>query len=400
MRRKRLFGLILCLGFILVLLIGIHDALKPQQKPMKNDMADMLGESAWKKREIRLVSEENTSVEQSTVKPTFSMSRNGRPLLDFNRGLEKLETPWSITPAHQEAKRRGAMGKLTFRIIDLNGLPVADADVKGGFYVGDEKGVAFSTRTDMEGLASIEGVCVGDVNVRIEKEGYYRSRFVYWFPQRGYDCVKNGRWLPWNPTIEVELKRIVNPIPMYVKPYEKIIAPPETDNQVGFDFQKGDWVQPYGSGVVTDLLMQYEYRAGDIPPLYYFASVSFVFTNRYDGAYVLKKDEFSSFRSVYHADTNAVYLNSFTFCYDRLSGEKITETKLPESAYLILRTRSKTDKEGSLLSANYAKIYGPISAGRGGIFMVYYFNPNENDPNLEVDTTRNLLPPHRLGFLP
>ena len=89
----------------------------------------------------------------------------------------------------------------------------------------------------------------------------------------------------------------------------------------------------------------------------------------------MKKDASSSFKSMYQADTNAVYHQDFAFVYDRLSGAIKENSKFPESDYLVLRTRSKTDDDGNLISANYAKIYGPISAGGGGIYMGFYFNP-------------------------
>jgi hypothetical protein len=125
-----------------------------------------------------------------------------------------------------------------------------------------------------------------------------------------------------------------------------------------------------------------------------------MFTNKHDGAYAMTKDSSSAFQSDYHADTNAVYSKEMAYIYDRLTGVVRESSKFPESGYLVLRVRSKTDRAGNLISAHYAKMYGPIAAGAGGIYMGYYFNHNENDPNLEADTTRNLLNPVDLGFDP
>jgi len=72
---------------------------------------------------------------------------------------------------------------------------------------------------------------------------------------------------------------------------------------------------------------------------------------------------------------------------------------------LILRTRTRLDKEGRLVGAYYGKIYGPLRFGfsfdaPGEMKILHYLNPNENDPNLEADTSRNLLNPKDLGFAP
>jgi hypothetical protein len=46
------------------------------------------------------------------------------------------------------------------------------------------------------------------------KPGFYKSNVTYWFFKNYFDCVKDGRWIPWNPTVEVVLKEIRNPIKM------------------------------------------------------------------------------------------------------------------------------------------------------------------------------------------
>ena len=60
--------------------------------------------------------------------------------------------------------------------------------------------------------------------------------------------------------------------------------------------------------------------------------------------------------------------------------------------YLILRTRTKVDSDGNLISAHYSKVYGPIYVEGIFYFRSYAFNPNENDTNLESDPERNLVP--------
>ena len=56
----------------------------------------------------------------------------------------------------------------------------------------------------------------------------------------------------WNPTQVVVLKRILKPIPMYVKAVN--CAMPVFDQPAGYDLMAGDWVGPYGKGINTDII--------------------------------------------------------------------------------------------------------------------------------------------------
>ena len=71
-----------------------------------------------------------------------------------------------------------------------------------------------------------------------------------------------------------------------------------------------------------------------------------------------------------------------------------------DDEYIVIRTRTKCDDNGRVVSAHYAKIYGPI--GFGGEFTCtgLYFNPNDNDTNLEADTKINLMSGGGRGFAP
>jgi len=52
------------------------------------------------------------------------------------------------------------------------------------------------------------------------------------------------------------------------------------------------------------------------------------------------------------------------------------------------------DKDGKIISANYAKVMGDfrLDARHGGVGFTYYFNPTPNDRNLEFDPKQNLFP--------
>jgi hypothetical protein len=49
--------------------------------------------------------------------------------------------------------------------------------------------------------------------------------------------VRSERWEPWNPTIDVVLKPVLNPIPMYARKVgePQAIRIPEDGKPIGFD---------------------------------------------------------------------------------------------------------------------------------------------------------------------
>ncbi len=170
----------------------------------------------------------------------------------------------------------------------------------------------------------------------------------------------------------------------YLKGFEEIKSP------MGFDLKAGDFVVPYGAGITTDFVLDFHEETTSF--WRYRAVLRMSLTNSLDGAYILTKDSYSAFPSVYAADTNAIYKKEFVFEYDHLDSKKQgwKESCLTEDQYLVLRTRTKTDENGRLKEAYYSKIYGPLSFICKGIGIFSYLNPEVNNPNLESDN--ELLP--------
>ena len=130
--------------------------------------------------------------------------------------------------------------KITIRVIDETGEPVQGANTHVGFF--DEK--KHRGLTDTNGLFSASGnPPYHEISYGVRKEGYYQHWDEYAFSWT-YD--PKDKCEPWNPTIDVEFKEIKNPISMYVKKLE--IEIPVEGKPVGFDLEKGDWVNPYGGG--------------------------------------------------------------------------------------------------------------------------------------------------------
>ena len=104
-------------------------------------------------------------------------------------------------------------------------------------------------------------------------------------------------------------------------------------------------------------------------------------------------------KSVYYADTNAIYQSSFKFIHEKhpvmtqtqffkyVSGTQKIDTRLDDNSYIVFRTRTKVDENGKLVSSHYGKIYG-LWQFYGGIRAAnVQFNPTPNDPNLEDEET-------------
>ena len=191
-------------------------------------------------------------------------------------------------------------------------------------------------------------------------------------------------------TFRIVLRRTINPIPMYSYSGWPDVKIPSARGRFGFDMIERDWVTPHGNGRVTDFFIEYEsLKSGD--DVLYSATLSF--PNAQDGAYKKKKDLSYSFKSVYHADKSACYQDHVKLYSFKKSGNNYSVDRfVTKEDYLILRTRTKVDSDGNLISAHYSKVYGPIYVEGIFYFRSYAFNPNENDTNLESDPERNLVP--------
>ena len=302
------------------------------------------------------------------------------------------------------AKRYGANARIVLRCVDQDGNATTNANVSSALYPDGsfENAIVNNGTTDTNGCFVMEGKTNGEFSYSFDKRGYYKTREDKYLFKDTAVFVSNGRWQPYGATNTVVLKRIVNPVAMYIASSPSVldITMPVREVSVGFDLEKCDWISPYGNGVNADVQFKHEFRQGkeflDIKSI-----LAISFTNAFSGAYVMEKDSFSAFPTVYEVNTNANFSTEHRFVYDRRPEKVLENSFLPSSKYLVFRCRTKVDKDGNLISSRYGKIYGDIDINRKGrIRITYYLNPNENDTNLEADTTKNLLPPHRLGFSP
>lgn len=286
------------------------------------------------------------------------------------------------------ARNNGAEFDVMFKVVDDEGSPVANARCGGWAYMehAHGHGCGYAVFTDTNGNARVTGKCSEWFSVVVRKDGYYKTSFDVKYPIENVNPpIVDGKWQPYGETRTVVLKRILRPHEMY-----NLDSPPQRkisiyDKWLGFDLEKGDFLPPMGNGVESDMLVRF-HLAGEMPHDWS-KTMDVSFTNYpYAGAYLVKKDVWSDMKSVYSADTNALYLTDFSFRYawEKGSRRPIVE-KLMDDEYLVFRTRTKVDHEGRLISARYGKLYGPWrfeDAGGSQIYQVF-LNKADNDVNLE-----------------
>ncbi len=313
----------------------------------------------------------------------------------------------------KERKERGtynavARAKVVLQCLDQDGQTVSNATVSSGVTLdgNPETSTPIKGVTDEDGCFVVEGRSNGEVGYLCSKEGYYDTWEVKRLANFPEVYVSDGCWQPYGMTNTVVLKRMINPVAMYaVGRGSKYALIPKVGEPLGFDLMAGDWVAPHGKGKTRDFDVTY-IRDGE--------GVNFTnqelilsFRDSFTGFYKVPSNTYSKFESPYRADTNAVYKQEIRFSFKRPpsgTGGYI-DGQLKADECVILRTRPRFDEHGNLIGIYYGKIYGPFRFGvsydaPGSMRIFHYLNPNENDPNLEADTTKNLLNPRDLNFSP
>ena len=274
--------------------------------------------------------------------------------------------------------------KLTVKVVDEEGAPLSNALVRIGFFEGKmNTGV-----TDSNGLFGAEGNSKeGDANYYAEKEGYYSSRYDYRYsgnisPRGGF--YLSNKWQPWAPTNVVILKPIKNPVPMYVKRVETHLQEPE--KAIGYDLTVGDWIAPYGKGVVADMLLEINRRVTNWKD--YESKLKVTFSNPGDGLYrlgVLPTLEGSMLKSPHEAPETG-YQNEIIWRKDRIpakdeSGRDEQIKEASEYGACIFRVRTVIDEQGKVTKAMYGKIlpcleFDPRESSGAFLRFTYYLNPS------------------------
>ena len=286
------------------------------------------------------------------------------------------------------ARRYGAEVKECLRIVDQNGIPVVGAKVWGGLQHGDGYGdfTPINGMTDTNGEYVIQGKCTTRIRCDITMDGYYRSEFL--LDNYGYrHTLLDGKWIPYGEKHVVILKKIRSPCKLIAFPDSlRWCRIPVFGKWIGFDFECGEWITPYGKGRHADVLLRFASMKTSLHDYKYVLDVSFT-NNPYAGAYIMESDKTSDLTTTYDADSNATYKTTFSFVLEQIPGECRHWDFLDTDSYLVFRTRTRVDKDNNLIGAHYGNIHGPWRSGAE--FMILSggcFNPIENDVNIEDGT--------------
>jgi hypothetical protein len=269
------------------------------------------------------------------------------------------------------------------KVVDDDGKPVAEADAWVVYMLPPRPG---QTSYDKLGSAKIEGLTdtngvfsashssssqslAWGLGIHVQKTGYYPTYLNYqlYLPDQ-FDAQKV--YANHNPTLEMVLKKIGKPIPMYAKNIESLRVP-ELNKAIGYDLMIGDWVGPYGKGINAELFFTEKHTD---PQSGYILSMSF--PNPGDGIQeftVPDAEKGSGLRSAHAAPVDGYQ-----------SEVAQTEMTNPKRNFYF-RVRTKLDENGNVVSARYGKIYGDLAQ------FTYYLNPTINDRNVEFDPKQNLL---------
>lgn len=284
-----------------------------------------------------------------------------------------------------DAVLHGADACLEILVHDECGAPVPNARVEYAFWLVDRRRTfSVSDKTDSRGLCVAKGKCSADVHVSVSCDGYYESRierYMKTFAQG--QAVADGKWQPYGARLPILLRKKVNPVPLE-RHYIHWMAIAATNVWMGFDMAKESFVKPYGNGTVSDFEVRFDWD-GEVRRKYNGSSLFIRFLPP-SGGYWFKKVGESAFKGPFAADTNAVYLSSFSFREAKVGGIW-REQLFPTENELVVRTRCETDEKGNLKNAFYGKIsvlrFGWGDNGRGDFRISYLRNPKVNDSNLE-----------------
>lgn len=290
--------------------------------------------------------------------------------------------------------------QVTMQVVDDEGRPVEGALAKVA-YERPPRGASSvriesaSGSTDAAGRVVLQGkTALPGISYGVEKVGHYQVRGPrYHFKEKTW-----RQWQPWNPTIEVVLKRIKNPVPMYARKVETKV--PEFDQPIGFDLVLSDWVAPYGKGQEADFifLVQREVKSDRE----YDGSLTVRFAREGDGLLPWEnhRPEATGLRMPYQAPEEG-YLSEITWRENRgknTAGDEMVFSSVSKTMNYFIRVRTKHDAQGRLTSAHYGKIHGDIrwfigtQVSKSGLAFTYYLNP-DGTRNVEYDPQRNLLRP-------
>ncbi len=305
--------------------------------------------------------------------------------------------------------------EVTVKVQDEASRPLSDVSVEALYAPLNDPRYASQQvregRTDKHGCFTYEIARERQmVRLTAEKPGYCRADADHRHDLGG---------IPPKPTHEITLPKDVSGIPLFYKDVHLSLGQGTfaTKAWVGFDFQVGEAVAPWGAGKIADIRIRNDgerigwahdeaqierYRCDDIHRL----MSDFDFSTLYGrfqgateveldskGAGVMRTPAFWSYSQIKMPALAPAegYVGRLRLEYDT----KVYPSAQLEFTGFYFRLRPRLRADGQLDSANYAKIQGRIQSGFGWVKFRYYYNPTPGDRRLIYDMKHNLLTPPR-----
>ncbi|MDR2845118.1 MAG: hypothetical protein LBV28_03390 [Puniceicoccales bacterium] len=288
--------------------------------------------------------------------------------------------------------------KITFVVKDDFGKPIPNVEFVMETFHHWEPGESFGKdiqrqyrgKTDATGKVVLNGQSINGrfaCGMELDERYHDRASLRYRFKEK-----KNGRWEPWNPTIEIIYKPILKPIAMYHG--EGRLKLPKRDEEIGFDLSLNDFVAPYGKGEQTDLIFKLEEKipyASAYKPYDYRLKITF--PNKGDGI----QSWYGPINRWGLGVPRYAPIEGYESSLELKSGRDEKDYfKQREDQNYFFRVRTQLDENGKTKSTLYGKIVGNIDFWRNGtIEFPYYLNPTPLDVNMENDPKKNLIPPKK-----
>lgn len=289
------------------------------------------------------------------------------------------------SPSYQAALAKGAVAAIRLTVSDDDGVGVSNAIVKATFDMTSYSNKA-SGLTDYRGACMLEGRTRGNsISISVSKDGYYpSSKKICLANVSQPHAVLEGRWQP-NPIDESMTLRRIKASSGSVN-FGDVLVIPTVNQWVGFDFEKGSFVEQTESSNQADVEFFVEWD-GLPPTKSRMCSLKMRFPGQCSGGQYVAIVPESEFPFRHEANDRWTYSVQSVDVVDRAGDPYLTKVNFRENSELIVRTRCILDERGNLLSANYCSIRGlrvsPSWSSNPTVRFVYAYNPTANDLNLE-----------------
>jgi len=304
-------------------------------------------------------------------------------------------------PAYPIPIEKTYPAQLTFKVTTDNGEPVPNVEIGASTFLRWQPGESFgqdihqqfSATTDVDGVAVVRAESKrGDFGYRVkDTPGFYRDNGNSY----NFKEVREGRWQPANLVINIVLKPVIKPVPLYARKVGdgRPVKIPTLNKPVGFDLMIGDWVTPHGKGNTSDLTFTLTESVAYIEgtkPFDYVLTVTF--SNEGDGiqSVLAAPHKDSELRLPRQAPENG-YEPKLEKQMALFAEGEAMKYDIREDQNYFFRVRTVLDEKGQIKSALYGKIMGNVRFGvNRSVRFTYYLNPESLDRNMEFDRTRNL----------